>query len=92
MKKRGIPALITGLVIVIAGVVVLGYNNIGVLLIVAGIISLILGSVMLMFVSGQNKSLYFDKGLTHSTDTPSQKEPWNAPSDNPWDQIEQKRE
>ncbi len=68
MKKAGIPLLIVGVVLFIAGFVLLAKSGIGILVMIAGIASMIFGSVALMGISGRMKSDYYDNGVTRCTD------------------------
>ena len=91
MKKYGIPGLIVGFVLFVAGLVLLEHSSAGILVLIAGIGTMIFGSVLLMAVSGKQRVSYFHNGRHYHTTQASEKVTVQARTENIWDQVEQKQ-
>ena len=92
MKKYGKPAVILGVVLFAAGLVILEHSGIGILVILMGIASMVAGSAMLMAVKGEINTNYFDSGRKYPTSMTVSKEKLPTETQNIWEQMEQKQD
>ena len=71
--NKGLAVLIAAVVVFVAGLVVLKYSNIGILIILLGIGGLLVGAMLLAYSTGSVRTNFFDSGRYGCSDQPSEK-------------------